>query len=209
MLRREDVPSEHQQHLTPTTLSVSITHKEAGESATCSIPASRDMDAAKVLARLVRGLWGRRLDDQEKRKIEQYLEERILADTKTHSEAASLEPVSNKAGTMSEEERRIRLELREQLLNPTQDTKLDPAISLAKRVLETSSKTQRYMLKREEAKFRSSSGSKQLSPVVLAEVRASIAAALTSLWVFFFSKKIRERGRYKRVKKNSFTTRNP
>ena len=185
VLRREDVPSEHQQHLTPTTLSVSITHKEAGESATCSIPASRDMDAAKVLARLVRGLWGRRLDDQEKRKIEQYLEERILADTKTQSGAASLGPVSNKAGSMSEEERRMRLELREQLreqlLNPTQDTKLDPAISLAKRILETDSKTQRYMLKREEAKFRSSSGSKQLSPVVLAEVRASIAAALTSL----------------------------
>lgn len=181
VLRREDVPPEHQQQLTPTTLSVSITHKEAGESATCSIPASRDMDAVKVLARLVRGLWGRRLEDQEKRKIEQYVEERILADTKTQSEAAPLEPVSNKAGSMGEEELRIRLELREQLLNATQDIKMDPATSLAERLIDANTKTQRYMLKREQAKSRSSKGSKHLSPVVLAEVRASIAAALTSL----------------------------
>lgn len=181
VLRREDVPPEHHHQLTPTTLSVSITHKEAAKSATCSIPASRDMDAVKVLARLVRGLWGRRLDEQEKRKIEQYLEERIEAETKTQSEAASLESISNKAGSMGEEELRIRLELREQLLNATQDIKLDPAKSLAERVIEANSKTQRYMLKREQAKSRSSRGSKHLSPVVLAEVRASIAAALTSL----------------------------
>ncbi|KAF1359071.1 ATPase family AAA domain-containing protein 1-A [Lizonia empirigonia] len=152
VLRREDVPAELQHHITPKALSVSITHGEAGESATCSIPASKDLDAVKVLARLVRGLWGRRLDDQEKRKIEQYLDERVLVDTESSAER-ELGPIGNKAHSMGAEE----------LLN------------------ELNSKTQRYMLKREHAKSRSSRGSKCLSPVVLAEVRANIAASLSTL----------------------------
>ena len=182
VLRREDVPEELRQHITPRALSVSITHNGAGESATCSIPASKDLDAVKVLARLVRGLWGRRLDDQEKRKIERYLEERIAAETESGPEAAeALGPIDNKAHSMGEEELRMRLELREQLFSATQEMKSDPSKSLADRVNELNSKTQRYMLKREQAKSRSSRGSKRLSPVVLAEVRASIAAALSSL----------------------------
>ncbi|KAF2993693.1 hypothetical protein E8E13_002115 [Curvularia kusanoi] len=181
VLRREDVPTEQQQHITPKTLSVSITHKEMGQSATCSIPASRDLDAVRVLARLVRGLWGQRLNDEEKRKIELYLEERTETDTKTPHGAESMGPVSNRTGSMGDEELRIRLELREQLYNAAQDMNSDPNKSLAERVNEVHSKTQRYMLKREHAKSRSSRGSKHLSPVVLAEVRASIAAALSTL----------------------------
>ncbi|KAJ4989334.1 mitochondrial AAA ATPase [Stagonosporopsis vannaccii] len=181
VLRREDVPTELQQHIAPKALSVSITHSEAGESATCSIPASKDLDAVKVLARLVRGLWGRRLDDQEKRKIEQYLEERIASETDLSLDAESLGPIDNKAHSMGEEELKIRLELREQLFSANQELLSDPTKPLAERVNELNSKTQRYMLKREHAKSRSSRGSKRLSPVVLAEVRASIAAALSSL----------------------------
>lgn len=181
VLRREDVPTELQQHITPKALSVSITHTEAGESATCSIPASKDLDAVKVLARLVRGLWGRRLDDQEKRKIERYLEERIAAETHSSPDADSLGPIDNKAHSMGEEELRMRLELREQLFNANQELLSDPSKPLAERVNDLNSKTQRYMLKRENAKSRSSRSSKRLSPVVLAEVRAIIAAALSTL----------------------------
>ncbi|KAF9698280.1 hypothetical protein EKO04_003899 [Ascochyta lentis] len=180
VLRREDVPAELQQHITPKALSVSITHGESGESATCSIPASKDLDAVKLLARLVRGLWGRRLDDQEKRKIEQYLEERITAEPESSAEA-DLGPIGNKANSMGAEELRMRLELREQLFSATEELKADPSKPLADRVNELNSKTQRYMLKREHAKSRSSRGSKRLSPVVLAEVRASIAASLSTL----------------------------
>jgi SpoVK/Ycf46/Vps4 family AAA+-type ATPase len=181
VLRREDVPEELHEKITPKALSVSLTHTEAGESATCSIPASKDLDAVKVLARLVRGLWGRRLDDQEKLKIERYLEDRLAAEPGISLETDSLGPIDNKAHSMSEEELRIRLELREQLFSATQEMKSDPSKSLAERVNELNSKTQRYMLKRENAKSRSSRGSKRLSPVVLAEVRANIAAALSSL----------------------------
>lgn len=181
VLRREDIPTELQQYVTPKALSVTITHAESGESATCSIPASKDLDAVKVLARLVRGLWGRRLDDQEKRKIEQYLDERIAAETESIPDAESSGPINNKAHSMGEEELKIRLELREQLFNANQESLSDPSKPLAERVNELNSKTQRYMLKREHAKSRSSRSSKRLSPVVLAEVRASIAAALSSL----------------------------
>ncbi|KAJ4380971.1 hypothetical protein N0V86_003318 [Didymella sp. IMI 355093] len=181
VLRREDVPKELQEKITPKALSVSITHTEAGESATCSIPASKDLDAVKVLARLVRGLWGRRLDDQEKLKIERYLEDRLTAVPETTPENDSLGPIDNKAHSMGEEELRMRLELREQLFSATQEMKSDSSKPLAERVNELNSKTQRYMLKRENAKSRSSRGSKRLSPVILAEVRANIAAALSSL----------------------------
>ena len=181
VLRREDVPEELQQHITPKALSVSITHTETQESATCSIPASKNLDAVKVLARLVRGLWGRRLDDQEKHKIERYLEERIAAGTGSNAEVESLGLVDNNAHSMSAEELRMRVELREQLFSATEEPKADPSRPFADRVNELSSKTQRYMLKREQAKSRSSRGSKRLSPVVLAEVRATIAASLSTL----------------------------
>lgn len=181
VLRREDVPEELQQHVTPKTLSVSITQTDVGESATCSVPASRDIDAVQVLARLVRGLWERRLDDQEKRNIEQYLEERIAAEAEPVREAEALGPIDNKAHAMGEEELRIRLELREQLFNAQQDMKSDPSKPLSDRVNELNSKTKQYMLRREHAKSRSSRSSKHLSPVVLAEIRANIAAALSSL----------------------------
>lgn len=180
VLRREDVPAELLQHIAPKALSVTITHGEAGESATCSIPASKDLDAVKVLARLVRGLWGRRLDDQEKHKIEQYLADRITLDSDSGA-AAELGPVSNKANSMGPEELRVRLELREQLFSATEELKKNPENPLADHVNELTSKAQRYMLRREHAKSRSSRSSKNLSPVVLAEVRASIAASLSTL----------------------------
>ncbi|KAJ4309328.1 hypothetical protein N0V94_008981, partial [Neodidymelliopsis sp. IMI 364377] len=179
VLRREDIPEELSQHITPKALSISITQAETGESATCSIPASRDLDAVKVLARLVRGLWGRRLDDEEKRRIERYLEEGIAVQDNAGSEQAG--NVEDKGQAMGAEELRIRLELREQLFSAAEKLQADTDRPLSDRVNELNSKTQRYMLKREVAKSRSSRGSRHLSPVVLAEVRATIAASLSSL----------------------------
>ena len=85
VIRREDVAQDTKQRPMPAALSVSLAHEESGEQATCSIPSSTDLDAAQVLSRLVRGLWGRRLDDHEKRQVEKYLDERKALTEKTHS----------------------------------------------------------------------------------------------------------------------------
>ncbi|KAH5434823.1 hypothetical protein HBI47_077860 [Parastagonospora nodorum] len=81
--RREDVLEDATQRPRPACLAVTISDTQSSEQATCSIPASGDLDAAQVLSRLVRGLWMRRLDDQEKRKLEKYLSERRTLVEKT------------------------------------------------------------------------------------------------------------------------------
>jgi hypothetical protein len=73
VIRRED----ESEPTRPAALCVSISHAESGEQASCAIPASQDLDAAQVVSRLMRGLWRRRLDDHEKRKVEKYLDDRI------------------------------------------------------------------------------------------------------------------------------------
>lgn len=85
VVRSEDHPEHDEKRPRPPALSVHLSHEESGEQASCSILASRDMDAAQILSRLTHGLWGRRLDDHEKQKIEKYLDERIASVEKTAS----------------------------------------------------------------------------------------------------------------------------
>ena len=69
----EDVLGEPVKRPQPAYLSLSVTNSASGEQASCSVPASEDSDNAKLISRLLTGLWGLRLDDDETRKIEQYL----------------------------------------------------------------------------------------------------------------------------------------
>jgi hypothetical protein len=86
--RHEDLLDGAGQHKRPASLSVTVSDAASGEQATCSIPASDDVDAVLVLSRLVRGLWKRRLDDDQRGKIEIYMSERIaLADKTTTQDA--------------------------------------------------------------------------------------------------------------------------
>jgi SpoVK/Ycf46/Vps4 family AAA+-type ATPase len=83
--RQEDLLHGTGQRPRPACLAVSISDAKSGEQATCSIPASKDLDATKVLSRLLHGLWKSGLGDDEKRRIEQYLSERIELANKTRS----------------------------------------------------------------------------------------------------------------------------
>ncbi|KAF2130868.1 AAA-domain-containing protein [Dothidotthia symphoricarpi CBS 119687] len=148
VIRLEDVPTETQQRARPQALSVVVTHDGSGECASCSIPASKDLDAAQTLSRLVRGLWGRRLDDAEKRKVEKYLEERIAL-------AQNAQPTKPSEGN---EESDVNAEVEE-----------------AGKLLE------RMLMKREAAKTRQSRTPKHISALVLAEIRATVAASLATL----------------------------
>jgi hypothetical protein len=109
VIRREDVQDHARQRPRSAYLSVSVSDAESGEQATCSIPTSEDVDAAQVLSRLVRGLWKRRLDDHENRKIEKYFNERIALvekadpieaakDTKNSGVDANTAPISTTDG---------------------------------------------------------------------------------------------------------------
>lgn len=77
VIRREDLPEEFQQRARPAALSVSVSDHQLNEQATCVIPTSRDTDIGHVLSRLVRGLWGKSLDDSQRRKVERYWEEKL------------------------------------------------------------------------------------------------------------------------------------
>lgn len=184
VVRHEELLNEAQHRLKPKALSVAITHAESGECASCSIPVSRDMDAAHVLSRLVRGLWGRRLDDAEKRKVEKFLEERI---------ASGQEAQPTKL-TEASEESDINLELETvgklakvsdiaaELKKLESDLELSPE---ARKKLDAwrkpTAKLERVLMKREAAKTRQSRASKNISALVLAEIRATIAASLSAL----------------------------
>jgi ATP-dependent 26S proteasome regulatory subunit len=85
VIRREDRQGAARPRPMPAYLSVSIADAESGERATCSIPASEDMDAALVLSRLVRALWEHPLDDAETRSVEKYLSDRMAPAEKTAS----------------------------------------------------------------------------------------------------------------------------
>jgi hypothetical protein len=89
--RREDRLNAAGQRPEPACLEISVSEAQSGEQATCSVPASGDLDAVQVMSRLVRGLWKRRLDNDEKRKIEQYLGERRTLVEKTTEKDAVIE----------------------------------------------------------------------------------------------------------------------
>jgi hypothetical protein len=99
--RYEDLLDDAGQHRRPASLSVSVSNAASGEQATCSIPASDDVDAAQVLSRLIRCLWQGQLNDQERHKIEEYMSERMaLADeTSTQDTAGQSQEPSAEART--------------------------------------------------------------------------------------------------------------
>jgi SpoVK/Ycf46/Vps4 family AAA+-type ATPase len=85
VIRREDRQDDARPRPRPACLSISVSDAESGEQATCSVPASEDLDAAQVLSRLVRGLWEQPLDDQDRRRVEKYLTERVALAEKAGS----------------------------------------------------------------------------------------------------------------------------
>lgn len=163
-------------------LSVTLSHKEFGEHATCSIPAGIELDAPLVLARLLRGLWGQRLDASERLKLEKYLSERIELVDKATSDAQPHE------GDAPPEMRAISHDVK------STDTKDAPSTSESRPLtnedanspntevstkqpakFETASK------RRAAAKARDTVRTKQISPLIAAEIRATIAASLCTL----------------------------
>ncbi|KAF2036236.1 AAA-domain-containing protein [Setomelanomma holmii] len=226
VIRRED-RTEHTTKLPGlAALSVSVSHAETGEQATCSIPASRDLDAAQVLSRLVRGLWGRRLDDHEKRKVEKYLDERIalvekgeLADsaetakdvntsiatevsadldeqatTATYPQAfAALErsfqatlAESNTFEDKASHHERFTREMVElhKLASKLDELRADPNLSPEQRLeaaRKQEAKIERWIKRRVAGKTRRASPSRRISPLILAEIQATIIASLHAL----------------------------
>jgi hypothetical protein len=218
VLRHDDLPEEARQRLPPAVLSVSVSHAESGEQATCSIPASRDVDAVQALSRLVRGLWGNRLDDQEKRKVEKYLDARTtLLEAVGPAEAAgeSKEPtVDAKPGPAPSPPdtalstldhhflstlERMSAETKAMARADLSDAELAQFTKLAKRLQELradpglegqqreetpkkqTTKIERVGRKREAARRQRLSTSNQISPLVRAEIRATMAACLSAL----------------------------
>jgi hypothetical protein len=230
--RREDIEDNAGQRPRPACLAVTVSDSQSGEQATCSIPASGDLDAAQVLSRLVRGLWKRRLDEHEKRKIEKYLSERRTLE-KTGLKEASAEsqdrrdtdgtdttpplandgqsPVAENAdfsaigrrwkalftdswatiyNEAEQTDRRDmfarRLHELEKQINRPETIQNDPTW--------TSQQKREAMLEKKEARlekwFKKSMASrrtqrtstpKSISPLVLAEIRATVAASLSAL----------------------------
>jgi SpoVK/Ycf46/Vps4 family AAA+-type ATPase len=101
VIRREDPLENAGPRQRPTSLSVTVSHAASGEQATCSIPVSDDgyLDAAQVLSRLIRGLWKRRLEDHETRKVDEYMSERIALADKTSTNDAAAEETSTDVRT--------------------------------------------------------------------------------------------------------------
>lgn len=202
VVRREDLPSDPQELKGLPLLSVAVTHTESGEHATCSIPAGSDFDAAQVLSRVVRGLWYRRLDDHEKRKVEKYLEERTVlaenagskeslthgdntiakmeamladakfADTKEAHSMFDLPPIPTEDSALTEAWTKL-----SKLQN---DSNMDPRTKVDA-MRKQSAKLEKAAKRRAAAKARHMGTSKRLSSLVVAEIRATIVASLSTL----------------------------
>jgi SpoVK/Ycf46/Vps4 family AAA+-type ATPase len=224
VIRHEDSLNHAGPHQRPASLSVTVSHAASGEKATCSIPASDDVDvdAAQVLSRLIRGLWKRRLDDHERRKVDEYMSERIaLADKKsTHEAAAESQRPSTDAielyslnddfglsgkddadrkdmirrwgarieassGAMSDEFEQTHGRLRRQF-----EKQMHKLEAIAADPTWTSQQKWDAILEKKEARLERwlpkalagrADHAGQISPLVLAEVRATIAASLSAL----------------------------
>jgi hypothetical protein len=190
VIRLEDLPGGPQDVEGPTVLSVAVSHTESGEHATCAIPAQSDSDTAQVLSRLVRGLWSRRLDDNERHRVEKYLEERMAMVEKTdiqESQSRNDEAVaSTEAGrpgdvpiaTITEDS--AFTETWTKLSKLQNDADMDPRKKIDA-MRNQSAKLGLAARKREIARTRQMGTSRQLSSLVVAEIRATIAAALSTL----------------------------
>lgn len=206
---------------TSAALCVSISHAESGERATCAIPASRDLDAAQEVSRLVRGLWRKRLDDHEKRKVEKYLNDRItttlnvdFADVTETSSAEAVDtgsaptsvpsdPTSTKEENLvSDMKRQLEVTLAQldsadvegrtarsgaekaeidKLSRRLDDLLSDPRLDSQQRedaAQQRTSRTDRWLVKRIEARLKRTAN--RMSPLALAEIRANMAACLST-----------------------------
>ncbi|RMZ74353.1 mitochondrial AAA ATPase [Pyrenophora seminiperda CCB06] len=158
VLRRQDVSGDSHHAKSPTLLSVVVTHAESGEQAVCTVPAGFDPDTTHILSRLVRGLWSWRLDDNEKHKVEQYLEGKSgLQNEKATPKPCppDNEPVASADGGHKHD-------------------------ALAES-LATWTRFEETLRKRDAAKISKESTSGRISPLVTAEIRATMAASLASL----------------------------
>ncbi|KAL6710732.1 hypothetical protein ACN47E_007789 [Coniothyrium glycines] len=202
VVRREDQLRDQRAAKGLPVLSVSVTHTESGEQAICSIPAGPDFNAADVLSRLVRGLWGRRLDDQEKRKVEKYLQDNIASIDTSGLEhlQAQLQQLrggpGDNATPLLEEENSGKSDLSEEELRAlynrlsTLDSKLQgPNVSVenvreAQNTLakeEIKLRTVAAVFERNMAKARNMGASMKISSLIVAEIRSAIVASLSML----------------------------
>jgi len=190
VLRRQQYLADPQVANAPTVLSVQVAHAESGEHAACTIPAPRDSDATQILSRLVRGLWNRRLDDHEKLKVERYLEEQMapIDQAETHqSQIRNDEAVaSTEAGRPDEvpistiTEDTAFMDAWSKLSKIQNDKDMDPRQKI-EAMKKQSAKLGMVARKREIAKTRQAGNSRRLSSLVVAEIRATMAASLSSL----------------------------
>ncbi|KAH7075532.1 hypothetical protein BKA63DRAFT_299337 [Paraphoma chrysanthemicola] len=227
VIRCEDRKEHSSKHPGPAALSVSLSHAETGEQATCSIPASRELDAAYELSRLVRGLWGTWLVDYQKQQVKQYLDDRIaLVDRSkaTDSTGATKDPAvatkpepktlqgdqsttaaqpqafsaleqtfmatlaeSNHASedmtSLRDKFSREMIEL-QKLAGRLDELRADSSLSPEQRlqgVKHQEHKIERWMKRRVAAKTQTVKPSQRVSPLILAEIQATVAASLYAL----------------------------
>ncbi|USP81112.1 uncharacterized protein yc1106_08386 [Curvularia clavata] len=190
VLRREDLPGSPQDAKPPAVLSVAVAHAESGEQAACALPARHDSDPTQVLSRLVRGLWSRRLDDNERHRVEKYLEERMAHEEHTDaatSQSRNAEAVaSTEAGRPGDvpvaaiTEDSAFTEAWAKLSKLQDDPDMDPRKKV-EAMRKQSAKLEIAARKREVAKTRKMGTSRHLSSLVVAEIRATIAASLSAL----------------------------
>jgi hypothetical protein len=190
VIRREDFSEHPNDANARTVLSVAVSHAESGEHATCTIPAQGESDTTQILSRLVRGLWSRRLDDNERHKMEKYLEERISTVEKVdvqESQSRNDEAVaSTEAGRPSEvpiatiTEDSAFTEAWTRLSKLQNDPDMDPRKKI-EAMRQQSAKLATVAKSRELAKSRQMGAPRHLSSLVVAEIRATIAASLFTL----------------------------
>ncbi|KAF1943079.1 AAA-domain-containing protein [Clathrospora elynae] len=174
VIRREDEPQDQQQASARSVLSVSVAHVESGEHATYAVPVRSDSNTAQILERLVRGLWGRRLDDHEKRKVEKYLEERTAVVEKPELQVSQL----HSDGTVASTEATGPSDM--PVPTSTEDADMDPRRKI-EAMRKQSAKLFLVAKQREDAKIRQLGTLMRLSSLVVAEIQATIAASLSTL----------------------------
>ncbi|KAI8934795.1 hypothetical protein NX059_008480 [Plenodomus lindquistii] len=179
-------------------LSVTLAHKESGQRATCSIPAGIELDAPLVLARLVRGLWDQRLDASERLELEKFLAERtgladktVAPDTQSPEDGAVTESHAT-PGDVSKTDAKDWQSIPISKPSTGEDAALHQAAKKLASMLGASAeaiakqkaklgKLDKASRRRATAKARDVSRSKRLSPLIAAEIRATIAASLSTL----------------------------
>jgi len=201
VVRREDQARDtHAGRGPPPLLSVVVAHKQSGESATCSVPAGRDLDAPLVLARLVRGLWDQSLGALERRMLEDHLDKRTASADKTASptvpapedravtemfsilegsRAADAIPGQTAPVLWSADDLAL-IKAATGLSHAMHATNLPP-VARSMAMSKHTARLVKTLRRRAAAQARESDQPARLAPLVAAEIRATIAASLCSL----------------------------